>query len=318
MQVTLLPYGLHVLSVPAAQVPRMAYPLVRLLVHAAGEDRFLSLSKTATELSLVLDEGLFRQLEADVDLLQLDARPYKCWPQRWVAMQVDQGASVSDDEEAVVFSLSEPMASENISIYYLSTFDADYCLVQEGQLRRAVAVLRAHHSVILEGEAFFADKPLAEGGANGDQGCSCENLPSVQLRLLDCSLSLAKLPPATLPLLAATLLDLFLTGPAQVLSYTEVDCEASLVLCEEAMRRLPEGVAEDVNLYSAAWTALAVIGPLGYAECGIVRTISEPLLKGGLEIFYLSTFSTDLCLVHHERADDARSALEQGSIGVTT
>lgn len=39
MQVTLLEHRLHVLSVRAEVVPRMAFPLVRLLAQASAGDR---------------------------------------------------------------------------------------------------------------------------------------------------------------------------------------------------------------------------------------------------------------------------------------
>lgn len=47
-------------------------------------------------MTLVLDEGLLGQLEADVAALRFDERPYRAWPQVWVAMQVDQGEAVAD------------------------------------------------------------------------------------------------------------------------------------------------------------------------------------------------------------------------------
>lgn len=291
MQVTLLAHRLHVLSVRAEVVPRMAFPLVRLLAQASAGDRFFSCSRTEEEMTLVMDESLLAQLEADVCALRLEVRPYRAWPQVWVAMQVDQGQAVGDDEECVVFSLSEPMAAESISIYYLSTFDADYCLVELRQLRHAIGVLQAAHEVLLEGQAFFREQLAKEEAASPCKDCS--EVPAVKLRMLDCSLSLAKLPTATLPLLASSLLELFLMQPSQLLSYTEVDSQASLVVGEDALHHIPQDIAEEINFYAAAWTPLAVVGPLGFSECGIVRTISGPLLRSGHEIFYLSTFSMD-------------------------
>lgn len=139
--------------------------------------------------------------------------------------------------------------------------------VELRQLRHAIAVLQAAHAVLLEGETFFTEQLV--GAATASPCKSCEEVPPVRLRMLDCSLSLAKLPTATLPLLAASLLELFLMQPSQLLSYTEVDRQASLVLDDDSLARIPEDIAAEINFYAAAWTPLAVVGPLGFGRSSL-------------------------------------------------
>lgn len=151
MQVTLLEHRLHVLSVRAEVVPRMAFPLVRLLAQASAGDRcnrplccsgaqltwrrFFSCSSTAEEMTLVLDEGLLGQLEADVAALRFDERPYRAWPQVWVAMQVDQGEAVADGTQALP-STAELPATPPCSAPPAHTHTSDAAQTRRGSSSR--------------------------------------------------------------------------------------------------------------------------------------------------------------------------------------
>lgn len=57
------------------------------------------------------------------------------------------------------------------------------------------------------------------------------------------------------------------------------------------------------------WRALEVQGPLDFALTGILAALASSLAAAGIAIFALSTYDTDVLLVHADRLDDAVAAL---------
>ena len=62
--------------------------------------------------------------------------------------------------------------------------------------------------------------------------------------------------------------------------------------------KIPGGV-----LVERDWRAFKVEGPLGFVLTGIVSSLSEPLAKAEISIFYISTYETDYLLVKEENLD---------------
>jgi hypothetical protein len=66
---------------------------------------------------------------------------------------------------AGISALSAPLASEKISIFYLSTFSDDFILVQEDKLEAALRCLKRYFNVEFIGADEFTDfSPRIEGG----------------------------------------------------------------------------------------------------------------------------------------------------------
>jgi hypothetical protein len=99
---------------------------------AGRAQRFLTLSRTADELSIT----------ADAEVVPPDAhcaRGYR-------ALRVE--GALAFDLVGVLASIAAPLAEAGISIFNISTYDTDYILVKTGDLARAVAALeRAGHRV---------------------------------------------------------------------------------------------------------------------------------------------------------------------------
>jgi hypothetical protein len=101
---------------PGASVP----------VWAAGA-RFLSVTRTAFELSLVCEDSMVPEAvhaERDRRLLQIEG-------------------TLAFTLTGVLASVAEPLATAEISIFAVSTYDTDYLLVSEKDLHRATQVLDA-------------------------------------------------------------------------------------------------------------------------------------------------------------------------------
>jgi hypothetical protein len=50
-------------------------------------------------------------------------------------------------------------------------------------------------------------------------------------------------------------------------------------------------------------------GPLGFASVGVVERLTEPLAKAGIPVLYVSTYSTDYCLLPKQRLEAALDCL---------
>jgi len=98
----------------------------------ATEGPFFSVTRTTTELSLVCNS----------DVVPSTVRAERGWRAMGVKGRLDFGLT------GILAALTVPLADAGISIFAISTFDTDYVLVKEGDLRNAVGVWRSTgHSV---------------------------------------------------------------------------------------------------------------------------------------------------------------------------
>jgi hypothetical protein len=97
---------------------------------------FLSVTRTADELSVVCPEGAVPD----------GVRCERGWQCLRVAGTLDFALV------GVLAALLEPLAAAGISVFALSTFDTDYLLVRQGELGRAVEALRAAGHTVDAGE----------------------------------------------------------------------------------------------------------------------------------------------------------------------
>ena len=113
------------------------YVVVRLAADAAVPDwaaggEFTSVSRTADELSIVCPA---RNLPRDVDS-----------PHRWVCLKLEGPFPFS--QTGVLLSFIEPLSSQGIPIFAVSTYDTDYVLIQEEFAGMALdALARAGHEL---------------------------------------------------------------------------------------------------------------------------------------------------------------------------
>lgn len=108
--------------------------IVRLDSNAAiptwltmDESSFVSITKTADELSIVCDQSI------------VPANLEKC-VKDWRAFKVEGPLDFS--LTGILASLTQPLAAHKISIFAISTYDTDYLLVKEKDLKSAIEVLK--------------------------------------------------------------------------------------------------------------------------------------------------------------------------------
>ena len=60
----------------------------------------------------------------------------------------------------------------------------------------------------------------------------------------------------------------------------------------------------------AGWRALRIVGPLAFDLVGIIASVTVPLAAADVGVFVVSTYDTDLVLVHEEDLDRAIDVLD--------
>ncbi len=99
---------------------------IRDLDSLFNKARFVSLTKTADELSLVIDSDNMPKVQFANE--------------GWKAFKIIGPLDFS--LVGIVQKVIEPLAANNISIFNLSTFDTDYIMVRKEQVNKAVEVLK--------------------------------------------------------------------------------------------------------------------------------------------------------------------------------
>lgn len=84
-------------------------------------------------------------------------------------------------------------------------------------------------------------------------------------------------------------------------SITRTHDELSIICPQD---HIPANVRAEKN-----WSVFKVQGPLGFVLTGIVSSLSAPLTKAGISIFYISTYETDYILVEEKNLAKAKKVL---------
>ncbi|MCU1347635.1 MAG: hypothetical protein JWO56_665 [Acidobacteria bacterium] len=92
----------------------------------AASSTFLSITRTASELSIVCDEG---SVPGEVR----SEGGWRC---------LEVAGPIPFETTGVAAALTAPLATARISVFLISTFDTDYLLVKEVHIEEALAVLR--------------------------------------------------------------------------------------------------------------------------------------------------------------------------------
>ncbi|KAG0281692.1 GATS protein-like 3 [Linnemannia gamsii] len=110
---------------------------MKLVLFPSGPHHFFSYTETDKEVSLILDEEHIRGFPANsINVCRVI----------WRAVQIEPGESGLGAEE-VISQVSKPLADVNVSIMQISTYDADFTLLPECDLERALKCLSSVFSI---------------------------------------------------------------------------------------------------------------------------------------------------------------------------
>ena len=121
-----MPQSFHVLDHDLA-IARLE-PASKVPATLLGSGRFLTLSRTSDEVSIVCEASRAR----DFERVELE----------WRAIKL--AGPFAFDHVGILSSVLEPLARANIGIFAISTFDTDYILVKAQNLSAAIDALEAH------------------------------------------------------------------------------------------------------------------------------------------------------------------------------
>jgi hypothetical protein len=118
-------------------IPHLTHALLKLLLFPDRDDRFLSITITSEEVSLVMEEKSFSSLPTEFcSRVERNANS-------WKAIQISAGPmGFSGNTLGAVTQVSDILALNGISIFYLSTFDDDFILVQNDKTEAALKLLQ--------------------------------------------------------------------------------------------------------------------------------------------------------------------------------
>ena len=153
--VSVLPTQLAFARLLKTNLSRCSGGLLRILF---GEDRelaFFNMTESPHEVSLVLDELSMAALrdECGAGVVEVEKN-------RWRAIMLCEGSD-GFQQTGVVERLTGPLAAAGISLFNLSTYEADFILVREADLERTVLCLQRLFRCQIEGF------DVKEGGGGG-------------------------------------------------------------------------------------------------------------------------------------------------------
>ncbi|KAF9365191.1 GATS protein-like 3 [Mortierella sp. NVP85] len=287
----------------------------------------------------------------------------------WRAVQIEPGECGLAAEE-MVSRVSKPLADINVSIMQISTYEADFTLMPECDLKRALECLSDMFTITnnpLEDlglqssdlRSWETSYPMSPSGVNSLQDALLleagvrerqsslggSSSTSIEPEELDPSaisalslndpengpitvttgaarhpfnanyphrLRITSIEESSMDAIAIKLLESIFFDSRQVdfyVPWSGTDTTLSIIMDDTTMSLFPD---HSLNTHAGDWRLIAIgDGPLGFDECGIVSEFSRPLSESGINLFYLSTFSSDYIMVSDHDFERAVTRLHE-------
>lgn len=287
--------AVRVATLPLELVPSTIHLLLRLIFFSERSDRFLSVTSTEADVTIVAEAEDLVPFES-TGLLQ-DEIDWRC-------VRVGEGA-VGFDKVGVLERITGPLAHAGIPVLYISTFSADYVLLPADRLDDALS-------------------QFAPDGARPDELGAAPPAHTHPLVVLPGTTRMVQIDKAKREAHTHALLRLLFLPhagdvPHQIVSLTETPDECSLL--ESSVRAAGEADwlaehaahSEGMQHDSQLWAPLRVgdLGGTPLDETGVVATQAAVLGKAEVSVLYLSTYYSDFTLVPCDDLPRARQAFEE-------
>ena len=325
LRLDVLPTRLQLATIERRHTPSITHTLLQHIFYSDVQS-FLSVTLTPTELSMVIQTEHIASFVACSPHIQL------C-PTVWRCLEVSSGecGGVLADFVNTVHTIAAPLAREKISIFQLSTFDADYTLVREDQLQHALHCLRRYFDI-----PSIQDHESQHGDVGGEMERSKDDDDDAGVRpssgaaddlhfhpfkqpISNTNVYVAQFSTNHLHMVMRPLVYGLLYASSPLFSLTVVDQSLSMVADDSLLPHFPGSVMNILHSssdhdgeHAGGWGVIAVgdetVG-LGFEETGIVAAYTKPMKELKVNCFYLSTFHVDLILIPHIHADAVLSEL---------
>lgn len=137
MIVDILPSRLQLASLEKRDIPRCTHQLMKLVLFPSRQRHFFSYTETDKEVSLILDESHVAGFpEGTLNVCSV----------YWRAVQIEPGECGLAAED-IVSRVSKPLADINVSIMQISTYEADFTLMPECDVKRALECLSSMFTI---------------------------------------------------------------------------------------------------------------------------------------------------------------------------
>uniref|UniRef100_A0A7S3YIX4 CASTOR ACT domain-containing protein n=2 Tax=Lotharella globosa TaxID=91324 RepID=A0A7S3YIX4_9EUKA len=124
--------------------------LVQLMLFPPANSVFFTFTETKDdEVSVIVDEARMKVIMQHMEALGKDKRPEKC-PTPWVGLQVNHGQRGGFSTSDLVAKISQCLADAKFSIFYVSTLDTDYVLVEQYKVKSALRTLKENFNLLIE------------------------------------------------------------------------------------------------------------------------------------------------------------------------
>jgi len=303
----ILPNRLVVASLKKDQLPSCTYAILKLLVSRESGDHFFSFTDTTSEISLVLEDKWLQEFPKDV---------LQTTDQRWRAMKFDE-ESLGFESTGIISSIAVPLAKAKVCIYYVSTCNTGYTLVEQESVFLATSALKnagftfSNEEICSSITASGTHSQILSTSSPSVLRNSSETAPDMVISILPYKLFMATLDKKDVSKSVQTLVRLFFypERTSRFFSFTETEDEISLFLDGADTSQFPEG---SLKVYSAVWRALQICeGSYGFHGSETISKFAKPLADANISIFNLSTNETDYTLVEETNMDKSLEGLRK-------
>eukprot|EP01102_Stenamoeba_stenopodia_P007876 TRINITY_DN2223_c0_g1_i2.p1 TRINITY_DN2223_c0_g1~~TRINITY_DN2223_c0_g1_i2.p1 ORF type:complete len:366 (-),score=75.93 TRINITY_DN2223_c0_g1_i2:1011-2036(-) len=301
IEVTLLPYELKIGRIQREFLESLTNQLLKIVFffdRSNGSRRFFSLTITNEEVSLIGSEESLLELG---DHVTID-------PTSWRALELRSSSkSNSSDGDGVnarlIQSVTSVLAQQQISIFYISTFDSDVVLVPYQSVDQATELL----------ERVSLSTTTASDTANGspnDSESAEEAATTKKMHLTISSESLciryvpSKAIDSTFTLSLLKLLFYPRSDDGRTICITETDHGLTLILDQTSRNLIDSSTCESID---ENWRCISFCDSIDQANAlpGLVASLCAPLVHLNTRTLAISSYSTDYALVKDARLPEA-------------
>lgn len=255
----------------------------------------------------ILDQDSRRQVAGLIEDLQLPT-------QHWRAIEIFEGPQALD-ETGLISRFSEPLARQHLDLIYVSTYNTDLILVEEGNVERAVTSLQ---QVAIGHPRSSSPGPLQLGPEAIPKFASQDDVEALQddstdthiLEKLSSDMHLVNFSASQVPALTHTLLQLFLfpREEARFFSYTAYGGQVTIILDSVDFASLQPQISS-ITHHEDLWNVIHIQASAEGIDSSVLNYAARILAQNHISIYYLSTLNDDYLLVPQESSNAALDCL---------